>query len=76
MVLCEYPRPPARPASLLVRALDMSLAVGVDIHVQAHRMAADRAIFDVVLMRAGLDIHWHHDLFTTGAADVGRLGVR
>jgi hypothetical protein len=33
--------------------LDMSFAVSVDIHVQRHRMAAHRAVFDVVLVRSG-----------------------
>lgn len=38
---------------LLVLALDMSLTVWIYLHVQAHRVAADRAVFDVVLARPG-----------------------
>jgi hypothetical protein len=49
---CRY-SPPASPERLLVLAIDMSFAVRSDLHVQAHRMAADGAVFDVVLVGAG-----------------------
>ncbi len=50
-------------------ALDMGLAVRVDVHVKGQRVAADRAVFDVVLVRAGGDVHRHDDLFAAGVAD-------
>jgi len=36
-------------------------------------VAADRAVFDVVLVRTPGDIDWHDDLFAAGVADIGRL---
>lgn len=43
--------------------LDMGFAVWVDVHVQRHRVAADGAVFDVVLVSAPRDIHRHDDFF-------------
>jgi hypothetical protein len=40
-------------APLFMLAVDMGLAVRVYVHVQAHGVAADRAVFDVVLVRPG-----------------------
>lgn len=57
-------------------AFYMGLAVRVYLDVQAHRVAADRAIFDVVLLRAPGDIHGRYDLFAARVADIGRLGMR
>ena len=56
-------------------ALNMGLAVRVDRDVEVHGVAADRAILDVVLVRAGLNVHRHHDLFAAGVADVNGLVV-
>jgi hypothetical protein len=46
-------RPELREAHvrLFVLAFNMGLAVGIDFDMQRHRMAADGAILDVVLMR-------------------------
>ena len=52
-------------------AFHMRLAVWVNVYVEGHRVAADRAVFDVVLVRAPGDIHWHDDLFAAGVADKG-----
>ena len=52
-------------------AFHMRLAVWVYVYVEGHRVAADRAVFDVVLMRAPGDIHWHDDLFAAGVTDKG-----
>jgi hypothetical protein len=46
----EYPRRSSRPASLLVLTLYVGLAIVPNLGVQGHRMAADRAVFTVVLM--------------------------
>jgi len=51
----------------------MGLAVRVDIDMEGHGVAADRAVFDVVLVSAAGDIDWHDDLFAAGVADIGRL---
>jgi len=67
---CEY------PCRLLVLAVYVGLAVRAEFHVQAHRVAADRAVFDVVLVRAGRDVHRHHDFFAAGVADIGGFSVR
>lgn len=53
----------------------MRLAVRIDIHVQRHGMAADRTVFNVVLVRAGRDIDRDHDLFAAGVADIRRFKV-
>ena len=37
---------------LLVLAGDVGFAVGVDVDLEPHRVAAHGAVFDVVLMRA------------------------
>ena len=55
--------------------LDMGFAVWVDVHVQTHRVAADGAVLDVVLVRTPGDIHGHHDFFAAGVADIRRLKV-
>jgi len=39
--------------------------------VEGHRVAADGAVFNVVLVSAAGDIHWHDDLFAAGVADIG-----
>ena len=61
------------PSGLFVLARHMGLAVRVDIDMERHRVAADRAVFDVVLVSAAGDIDWHDNLFSAGVADVGRL---
>ena len=53
MLWCDYPSLPGRPASLLVLPLDMGLAVGIYLDVEAHGAAADRAVLDIVLVRPG-----------------------
>ena len=55
--------------------LHMGFAVRVDVHVQRHRVAADGAVFDVVLMSAPRDIHRHDDFFAARVADLGSLEV-
>ena len=52
-------------------AFHMRLAVWGYVYVEGHRVAADRAAFDVVLVRAPGDIHWHDDFFATAVADKG-----
>jgi len=54
-------------------ALDTGLAVRVYLDVRAHGAAADRAAFNVVLMRAGRDIYRHDDFFAAGIADIHAL---
>jgi hypothetical protein len=49
----------------------MGFAVPVYLHVESHRVAADRAVFDVVLVSAARDVDWHDDLFAAGVADIG-----
>lgn len=51
-------------------SLDPGFAVWVDVYVESHRVAADRAVLDVVLMRPPGDIHRDHDLFTARVADI------
>jgi len=53
----------------------MGLTIWVDIHVQCHGMAADRAVLDVVLVRAPGNINRYDDFLAAGIADVGRLQV-
>ena len=55
--------------------LDMGFAVWVYIHVQRHRVAADGAVFDVVLVIAPRDIHRHDDFFAARVAYIGSLEV-
>lgn len=66
--------PSHEPASAsLPLALHVGLAIGIDIDVQCHGMATDRAVFNVVLVRSGRNIHRHHNLLATGVADIGGL---
>ena len=58
------------PGALLVLALDVGFTVRVDVDVKRHRVAADRAVFDVVLVSAGRDIHRDNDFFAARVADV------
>ena len=51
-------------------SLDPGFAVGVYVYVEGHRVAADRAVLDVVLVRPPGNIHWHDDLFAARVADV------
>ena len=44
-------------------SLDPGFAVRVYVYVEGHRMAADWAVFDVVLVRTLGDVHRDHDLF-------------
>ena len=50
-------------AVLFVLSLDPCFAVRVYVYVEGHRMAADWAVFDVVLVRTLGDVHRDHDLF-------------
>ncbi len=54
-------------------ALHMGFAIRVDLHVERHRVAADGAVLDVVLVRTPGDIHGHHDFFAAGVADIRRF---
>ena len=54
-------------------ARHMGLAVRVYIDMERHGVAADRAVFHVVLVGAAGDIDWHDDLFAARVADIGRL---
>ena len=54
-------------------ALHVGFAVWVDVHVKRHRVAADGAIFDVVLVRTPGNIHRDYDLFAAGVADIRSL---
>ena len=54
-------------------SLNPGFAVWVYFNVESHRVAADRAVLDVVLVSAPGDIHRHDDLFAAGVADIGRL---
>ena len=56
-------------------ALHVGFAVWVDVHVKSHRVAADGAIFDVVLVRTPGNIHRDHDLFAAGVADIGSFEI-
>ena len=51
-------------------AFHTGFAIRVYVHVKRHRVAADRAVLDVVLVRTPGDIHWHDDFFATGVADI------
>ena len=59
----------------LVLALHMGFAIRVYLDVERHRVAADGAVLDVVLVRTPGDIHGHHDFFAAGVADIRRLKV-
>ena len=48
----------------------MGFAVWVYIDVQGHRVAADGAIFDVVLVSAGRDIYGNYDLFAARVTNI------
>ena len=52
-------------------SLHVGFAVWVDVHVKCHRVAADGAIFDVVLVRTPGNIHRDDDLFAARVADIG-----
>lgn len=56
-------------------AFHMGLTIWVDIHVQGHGVAADRAVLDVVLASASGNIHGYDDFLAAGIADVGGLQV-
>jgi len=56
-----------------VLALHTRFAVWIYVHVERHRVAADRTVLDVVLVSSSGNIHWHNDLLTAGVADVGRF---
>lgn len=43
--------------------LDMGFAVWVYVYLERHRVAADGAVLDVVLVSAPRDIHRDDDLF-------------
>jgi hypothetical protein len=58
-----------------VLSLHMGFAVWVYIDVQGHRVAADGAILDVVLVSAGRDIHGNDDLLAARVADIRGLKV-
>ncbi len=60
---------------LLMYAFDVSLAVGIDIHMQRHGMAADRAVLDIILMRPCRKIDGDDDLLAARITDVCRLGI-
>ena len=53
----------------------MGLAIWVYVYVESHRVAADRAVLDVVLVGAPGDIHGDDDFFATGVADIRGLEV-
>ena len=57
-------------AGSFVLSLDPGFAVWVDVDVESHRVAADGAILDVVLVSAPRDVHWDHDLLAAGVADI------
>jgi hypothetical protein len=66
---------PWGPGGLFVFPVDVCFAFGVDLDVQRHRVAADRAILDVVLAGPGREVDGDDDLLAAGIADVGALGV-
>jgi len=61
------------PDGLFRLARDPGFARCVDVDVQSHRTAADRAILDVVLVHSGRDIHRDDDFLATRVADVRGL---
>ena len=54
-------------------SLHMGFAVSVDVYTQPHRVAADRAVLDVVLVRTPGDIHRDHDPFTARVTNIRGL---
>ena len=64
---------PRNSGALLVLALQMGLAVWIDLDVQRHGVAADRAVFDVVLVRPGRDVHRNDDLLAARVAGIHGL---
>lgn len=55
--------------------LNMGFAVRVYVYVESHRVAADGAVLDVVLVSAPRDIHRHDDFFAARVADIRGLQV-
>jgi hypothetical protein len=53
-----------------VLALDPGFAVWVYVYVESHRVAADGAVLDIVLVSAPRNIHWHHDLLAARVTDI------
>ena len=51
-------------------SLDPGFAVGVYVYVEGHRVAADRAVLNVVLVRPPGNIDRHDDLFAARVADI------
>jgi hypothetical protein len=56
-----------------VLSLNPGFAVWVYFNVESHRVAADRAVLDIVLVSAPGDVHRDHNLFAAGVADIGSL---
>gem|GEM_PF-3625099 len=56
-------------------ALNVGFAVPIYLDVQAHGVAANRTVLNVVLVRAGRQVHGHDDLFTARVANVDGLLV-
>ena len=52
-----------------------SLALVIDLDVQAHGVAAHRTVLDVVLLHPARYVHGDHDLLTAGFTDIRRLEV-
>ena len=50
-------------------------AVLVELHTNQIWATTDRAVFDVVLLRACGDVEWNDDLLTTGLAEVRSVTV-
>ena len=66
----------SRQRGSFVLSLDPGFAVGVYVYVEGHRVAADRTVLNVILVRPARNIHWYHDLFAAGVADIGSLKMR
>jgi hypothetical protein len=60
-------------AGSFVLSLNPGFAVWVYFNVESHRVAADRAVLDIVLVSAPGDVHRDHNLFAAGVADIGSL---
>ena len=56
-------------------ALYTSFAIRVYLHVERHRVAADGAVLNVVLVRTPGNIHGHHDFFAARVTDIRRLKI-
>jgi hypothetical protein len=54
--------------------MNLRLTIRSDVHMQAHWVAADRTILDVLLVVAGRKIDRHDNLFAARVTDVG--GIR